>query len=238
MSNVFQRLEHRELISGTPRGKGAVWTLTPQGKADSLKLISEIDLVALEAEMATDASSDFGHTTHPLIPPALAPPELIDKLREFADEYSFDLSVFGMTRFPDEQEDEKGPDPVQSALDVAKDVCEKHGLKFHLADDQAFSDDLWTNVAGHMWASRYGIAFFENRRERGVNYNLTMEVGSMLMTGRRCALLKDTSVKTLPTDLVGKIYKKIDLNDLDSVAKQLHSWIRDDLHLGPCSVCA
>ena len=98
-------------------------------------------------------------------------------------------------------------------------------------------DDLWTNVAAHMWASRYGIAFFEDRVDRGMNYNLTTEVGSMLMTGRRCALLKDASIERLPTDLVGRIRKDIDLDDLSTVSEALHRWIRHDLSLGACPDC-
>jgi len=50
-------------------------------------------------------------------------------------------------------------------------------------------DDLWANVAAHMWWSKYGIDFFEDRRGGGLNYNLVTEIGGMLVTGRRCALL-------------------------------------------------
>jgi hypothetical protein len=88
-----------------------------------------------------------------------------------------------------------------------------------------------------MWASQYGIAFFEDRRNRGLNYNLTIEVGSMLITGRRCALLKDSSIPRMPTDLVGKIYKSVDLDDPKTVSHALHVWIRDDLNLGSCPSC-
>ena len=90
-----------------------------------------------------------------------------------------------------------------------------------------------------MWASRYGIAFFEDLADppRGLNYNLTTEVGSMLITGRRCCLLKDPSISTLPTDLVGRIRKDVDLSSDDAVAEALHKWIRDDLGLGPCADC-
>ena len=88
-----------------------------------------------------------------------------------------------------------------------------------------------------MWASRYGIAFFEDRVERGMNYNLTIEVGAMLMTGRRCALLKDKSVERMPTDLIGRIRKDVDLDDLSTVVQALHTWIRDDLSLGSCPAC-
>jgi hypothetical protein len=100
-------------------------------------------------------------------------------------------------------------------------------------------DDLWANVAAHMWASRYGVAFFEDLAtpKRGVNYNLTIEVGGMLMTGRRLALLKDTSIATMPIDLVGKIYKSVQMVKPETVEKALHAWIRDDLALGPCARC-
>jgi hypothetical protein len=118
---------------------------------------------------------------------------------------------------------------MKMALAIARDVCKSHGLEFHLASDRAFSDDLWTNVAGHMWASTYGIAFFENRRGKGLNYNLTIEVGSMLITGRRCALLKDDSISSMPTDLVGRIYKSVNLDDLQTVEKAVEGWITSDL---------
>ena len=58
-----------------------------------------------------------------------------------------------------------------------------------LGNDRKIVDDLWANVAAHMWACKYGIRFFEDRRGRGVNYNLSIEVGGMLTTGRRLALL-------------------------------------------------
>src|SRR5207237_101555 len=114
-----------------------------------------------------------------------------------------------------------------------------HGLAFHLASDQQLHDDLWTNVAVHMWASRYGVGFFEDLAvpRRGLNYNLTTEVGAMLMTGRRCCLLKDPSIASLPTDLVGRIRKDVDLRDAHAVGKTLHTWLSQDLGLGACASC-
>jgi hypothetical protein len=91
-----------------------------------------------------------------------------------------------------------------------------------------------------MWASRYGIAFVEDLADpaKGLNYNLTAEVGSMLTIGRRCCLLKDPSVKELPTDFVGRIRKDVDLSKAKQVEKTLHTWIRDDLRLGSCPGCS
>ena len=70
-----------------------------------------------------------------------------------------------MTRFPDQQDQEIG-DPIAPALEAVKAACEAHGLEFHLASDRAIVDDLWSNVAAHMWACKYGIAFFEDRRSK------------------------------------------------------------------------
>jgi hypothetical protein len=198
--------------------------------------MDDIDLAVLTAEAASERPSLFGQTTHPLIPPSLAPPELLTPLRVFIEAHPFDSNVFGMTRFPDEQ-DESDLDPLAGALDVARRACANHGLEFHLASDRMIVDDLWANVAAHMWACRYGIAFFEDRKGRGINYNLTIEVGGMMVAGRRLALLKDGSIERLPTDLVGKIYKSVDLDDLDATASAIHLWLRDDLLLGACPEC-
>ncbi len=83
-----------------------------------------------------------------------------------------------------------------------------------------------------MWACRYGVALFEDRVDRGLNDNLLIEVGAMLMTGRRCALLKDGSIERMPTDFVGMIYKSVDLSVGDTVAATVRAWLKDDLGIG------
>lgn len=234
VSNVLSRLEDRDYVSRL-RGSRGSWRLTPAGRTRSVELIGDIDLSALVAEAATERPPLFAHTSHPLIPPSLAPPELLRPLRAFLEDHPFDSNIFGMTRFPDE--DESGPDPLAGVLDAIREACALHGIEFHLASDRMIVDDLWANVAAHMWACRYGIAFFEDRKGRGINYNLTIEVGSMLMSGRRLALLKDASIERLPTDLVGKIYKNVDFDDRNGTTAAIHVWLRDDLGLGACPSC-
>jgi hypothetical protein len=232
-SDTLRTLENRGLVlKGKQRGS---WKLTAIGRARANDLLSDVDMVALAAENAS-GSPTLGSARLSVISPALAPISIITELQRFLAEHPFERNVFGMTRFPDD-EDGNDIDPVQPAIEAARDACKAHGLEFHLASDRAMNDDLWTNVAAHMWASHYGIAFFEDRRSRGVNYNLTIEVGSMLMAGRRCALLKDRTISALPTDLVGRIYKSVDLDLPQTVSTALHSWARDDLSLGPCAQC-
>jgi hypothetical protein len=217
-------------------GRSAVYRLTPTGRAAANELADDMDLAALLAEGAMTGLPSLGATDHPVIPPSLAPPDLIGPLHGFLERHPFETNVFGMTRFPDTNE-ENGPDPVAPALDVARAVCEQHGLTFHLASDRQIMDDLWQNVAAHIWACKYGVAFFEDRRGRGINYNLSIEVGSMIVLGRRMAIVKDRTieygqpVERLPTDLTGRIYKSVDLDEPDTVRDALTGWMKDDLAL-------
>jgi hypothetical protein len=200
--------------------------------------LTEIDTMVLLAETSRNPVTAFGHTVHPTIGPFLAPPDLLKPMRDFLEEFPFENNVFGMTRFPNEGQTNEGLlDALAPALALARAACASHGLVFHLASDRMIVDDLWPNVLAHMWASRYGLAFFEDIAGRGLNYNLTIEVGGMLMSGRRTALLKDQTVEQLPTDLVGKIYKPVRLTTPSTVRKAVHSWLRDDLSQGTCPDC-
>jgi hypothetical protein len=227
-------LERAGLLTRGP-GRGSVWRVTPLGRARLLEMFDEGDLPALVATLDAESHTELGGYSHPVVPVSLAPPELTAPRRDFLARHTFDTNVFAMTRFPvpkdEDAESQADGDPVAPALAVAREACERHGLELHLASDRAMSDDLWSNVAAHMWASKYGIAFFEDRADKGLNYNMTIEVGSMLMTGRRSALLKDVSIERMPTDLVGRIYKEIDLDDPGSVAGAVEDWIVNDLGL-------
>lgn len=225
MANVYASLSKVGYLAKA--GGQGLWRITPLGRHHSNNLVTETELHELLAETQSYGGALLGAIVHTLVPPTLAPPAIVAPVTRFTETYPFDLNVFGMTRFPDDT----GSDPVEHALAAARDEVERHGLKFHLASDRAMSDDLWANVAAHMWASRYGIAIFEDRLGRGVNYNLTIEVGGMIITGRRCLLLKDNSIAAMPTDLVGMIYKSVDLDKPDTVTTAVRDWITNDLNL-------
>jgi hypothetical protein len=133
-----------------------------------------------------------------------------------------------MTRFARENRSE---DPISAVIDTVRKALDDHGLRLHLASDAIVEDTLFANVAAYMWACRYGFALLEDRVGEGMNYNVVIEVGVMVMAGRQTALLKDTTVAALPTDLLGHIYKPTDFEDLDAVARATHSWVVDDLGL-------
>jgi hypothetical protein len=234
ISNAFTALALRGLLV---RHGSALrsWQITPAGRERSVELVSQLDLASLAAEAAATGTAALGGTEHPTLPPEVAPPSLLPGLRRFLDEFPFETNVFGMTRFPNP--DREGWESIDLALETARRSCHAHAMAFHLASDRAIEDSLWGNVNAHMWGCRYGIALFEDLSGDGINYNLTIEVGAMLIAGRRCLLLKDESIERMPTDLVGHIYKPIDLRDADSVSRAVHSWLAADLGLGPCPGC-
>jgi hypothetical protein len=233
ISHALAALAKEALISR--RTQTGRWWLTPKGRERSNDVFSDLDLQIAITESSPNASAPLGHLAHPLMPPTLAPVEILPALQPFLETYPLDTNVFAMTRFPTDANDRT--DPLVQALAAAKEACTAHGMVLHFASDRLIVDDLWGNVLAHMWACRYGIALFEDRADRGVNYNLTIEVGGMLLAGRRTALLKDRTVPAMPTDLVGKIYKAVDLRQPKTIASAVHQWIELDLGLGPCPAC-
>lgn len=235
VSNHMIALEKKKLLTRV-NVSGPSWVLTPLGRQRSEEMASDMDLAALTVESASRTVTVLAETPHPVVPPSLAPPELIGPLHAFFAEHPFERNVFGMTRFPGKTEAGE-LDPIGPAIDAARGACAAHGLEFHLASDRQIMDDVWPNVAAHLWGSQYAIAFFEDRTGRGLNYNLNIEVGSCLVLGRRIAILKDEPVEKLPSDLTSKIYKEVDIADAASVSRQVHLWIRDDLRLPACPAC-
>jgi hypothetical protein len=227
VSNYLMALQTAGMLTRLKEVRGA-WKLTPRGKIEVQRLTTGMDLTALTAEAAQPGVAVLGDTAHPVVPPSLAPPALLGPLHEFLAEFPFEQNIFGMTRFPSSNAD-GSPDPIAPAIQRAGEVCSQFGFKFHLASDRSIVDDLWSNVAAHMWGCRYGIAFYEARTDRGLNYNLNIEVGSCLVLGRRLALLKDHSLDAMPTDLVGQIYFGVDIDDPDTIGDALTAWIQNSL---------
>jgi hypothetical protein len=235
LSDALSRLRSNELV--TKRRRTPSWSLSPKGHGSVTKLIGDIDPTQLAAGLTEMPRSELGHVEQTLLPPTLAPSKWSEPIRRMLGEFDFDTNVFCMTRFPVNDEDAEYLDPVRDIIEGAKQALSRHGLTLHLASDRQLDQDLFGNIAAHMWACRFGIALFEDRLNRGLNYNLTIEVGSMLMTGRACALLKDTTIDAMPTDFVGQIHKPVDFARTDDVVAEVHRWAVNDLGLPSCSDC-
>jgi hypothetical protein len=225
----------QELATLKSKGKvirqrtGKTWSLTPEGRGTASLLIEGLDVTAVEAEIALVGSAELQQAQHPLIPPELAPVRWAIPIGRLLDRFPFDTNVFCMTRFPKDEKEDELPDPIRDVIAATRAALKTRGLHMHLASDRQADDELFGNIAAHMWACKYGIGLFETRFGREFNDNLQIEVGAMLMTGRRVVLLKDRDTPDMPTDFIGQIYRNVDFDDTESVTRELDSWTSNDL---------
>jgi hypothetical protein len=238
LSRELKTLEREKLLLS--RRNKPQWSLTPRGRSTVTDLAGDEGLQNVESDLALAPGAELGSAHHTVLPPTMAPLKWRGSIRQMLADYDFDSNVFCMTRFPEDTKDERSGrylDPVRDVIPTAREALASHGLNLHLASERQLDDDLFGNVAAHMWACRYGIALFEDRLSRGLNENMLIEVGSMLITGRRCGLLKDGSIDRMPTDFVGQIYKPVDFSIPLTVEVVVHNWAAKDLGLGRCSQC-
>jgi hypothetical protein len=197
--------------------------------------LGELDWHQIEAQLGEQPAAGFGSGRQQVLPPALAPAEWSAGIAQLLDRSPFENNVLCMTRFPREGRED---DPNQAVIDTARATLESHGLRLHLASERIVDEDLLGNVAAYIWACQYGLALFEDRVSEGLNYNLVIEVGAMIMAGRRLCLLRDEeTVERMPTDLVGRIYREANFANPDEVAAQVHLWAAEDLGRGRCRDC-
>lgn len=227
-SASLSRLSSQGLLL-RPRKDG--WALTPEGEHHLSRNAAHVPSNLLAAELERSVGTEFGERTHTLIPPFLAPAGTEVGLDRLWSRSEFDANVMLIARFP------TGPeDPVTRLVARLREACGAHGLSLQLASDGNAADTLWQNVVTYMWGSKYGIVILD-RVEGVLNSNVLIELGAMLVTGRRCAILRDSTVPKMPTDLVGHIYRSVDLSDHESVEREVHQWITNDLSFPRCPSC-
>ena len=115
-----------------------------------------------------------------------------------------------------------------SIITAIRRTLSKYGIKGLRADDKQYHDDLFPNVLTYIHGCDLGIAVFERLEEEYFNPNVSFEVGYFRALRKPVCLLKDKTLKTLHTDLVGKLYKSFDpQNPEETVPPELEKWLRD-----------
>jgi hypothetical protein len=220
VSDALGKLRKGDLVVRRTAGS---WALTPVGREKVREVFGEIDHGAVALALVGDPGAEFDNVRHSTLDPAFAPIRWQPGIARLLDRYPFESNVFCMTRFPGADPEGAPPDPIRGLIEALREVLRVHALTMHLASDRQVDDELFGNVGAHMWACRYGIGLLEDRAQRGLNYNAAIEIGSMLITGRRCAILKDRTAPDLPVNLSGQIYKSVDFDDEKSVREQFTS---------------
>jgi hypothetical protein len=237
IANLSATLSRLRTQKALMRPENDQWALTPLGERRLADDAAHVSTHALALDLGQVAGSEFGNKHHALIPPFLSPIAAAPGLSRILDSTPFEKNVMLITRFP------KGPeDHFATLIPKLREAVAAHDLVLQVASDGMAEDTLWSNVNTYMWASKYAIVLMdavkrEDDADEVLNYNVLIEIGGMLMTGRRCAILRDKSVPVMPSDLVGHIYKETDLSDHAASVGQIHRWIKDDLGLGECGAC-
>jgi len=116
----------------------------------------------------------------------------------------------------------------EQILEAIRKTLSEHRLVALRADDKQYHDDLYYNIMTYMYGCGFGIAVYERIETDEFNPNISLEVGGMLVMGKPVCLLKDRTLKTLNTDLIGKLYRSFDPQDPEStITSELSKWLSD-----------
>ena len=153
-------------------------------------------------------------------------PEIASGLEKFRADFSKDkktafiMMQFGNTKLHNQ------------IVDCIRRILSKYNITALRADDKQYLDDLFPNVKVYMHGCDFGIAVIERITEDDFNPNVSLEVGYMLGLGKNVLLLKDKTLKSLQTDLTGKLYKEFDTVDTESTLPgQVEKWLYDKGYL-------
>ncbi len=112
--------------------------------------------------------------------------------------------------------------------EAIRDGLKRHGIDALRADVKHYHDDLYHNILTYMHGCGFGVAVFERIEEEVFNPNISLEVGYMLALQKPICILKDRTLKTLYTDLMGKLYKAFDpMRASETLDAALTDWLRD-----------
>jgi hypothetical protein len=162
--------------------------------------------------------SDFNPTPDVIV--ARPPVEITESLARFRQDFpdpnrlAFVMMQFGSTT------------AHSKILTGIRNALEPHGMTALRADDKEYHDDLYFNILTYIYGARFGIAVFERIQEENFNPNVSLEVGYMLGLRKSVCFLKDKTLRTLHTDLVGKLYRAFDpLDPESSIPNELFTWM-------------
>ena len=122
-------------------------------------------------------------------------------------------------------------DECNQVFSIIEEVFGNMGFKVIKASDKEFCDDLWSNVQVYLNCCKVAVSVFHYDDNIEFNPNVAIETGYMMAkpNDKYICILKDTRIKTLPTDFLGKLYKEYDMNSLSILKQQLYDWIKDHL---------
>lgn len=104
----------------------------------------------------------------------------------------------------------------------------ENGLSGVRADDKTYHDDKLYNILTYLHGCGFGIAVFETITDQSFNPNVSLESGYLMGLHKPICLLKEKKLKTLPSDLVGRLYHEFSIEQCDlTISNVLRNWLSD-----------
>jgi len=186
----------------------------------------------MECSLSQKALNEYQLLKHPRAEPsALTPdlrmtsadfPELAPSIERFRDDHPDpQRCAFLMMKYQETQLHNR-------IIEAVRDTCSRHAIQALRADDKRYADDLLANVRTYMHGCSSGIAVFERLTADDFNPNASLEVGYMMAQGKPICLLKDRTLTSLQTDLVGRLYDPFDTQEPENtIPPVLEKWLKD-----------
>jgi hypothetical protein len=149
--------------------------------------------------------------------------ELNQPLKRFRKDFkSNDICGFLMMKYEDTM-------LLTKITNIVRLSFEKKGIKLLRADDKWYADELLLNIKTYMHGCSFGVALFERINTDYFNPNMSLEIGYMMAINKPILFLKDSTLKSLQTDLVGKLYHEYDFQAPEkTLPLVIDKWIRDN----------
>ena len=200
---------------------GIVECVWYEGKQMFRRNLGFASLVKGSSPLETNAELG-GPVGKPCIIEAKMPVEIQESLKRFEVDYPDETKVaFIMMRFSKTRSHDEVVDAVKKSLKTNHIT----GLR---ADDKEYHEDTLWNIRTYLNGCSFGIAIFERIESEDYNSNVGLEVGYTLALGKKVCLLKDQTMKTLQSDLMGRLYQPFDTRDASNcIPKVLTKWLKD-----------
>ena len=165
-------------------------------------------------------------TSYQLIRPLIGYKEnMLAKLKE----NPFKKNIFIMMKFRDDDRDGYTNTEIYKLI---RDIIEGAGYNCVRADQEEWThlaDESSYNPLAVSYCCKYGIALIdEPEKEAAYNSNVIYELGMMATQNKKCILLRDENVESIPFDLITTIHRTYSMHSYEKdIRNHLKSWLKD-----------
>lgn len=162
--------------------------------------------------------------SYPLIKPLIGYKQ--DLLRQL-EHHPYEKNIFLMMKYRDSI---CSANQNTKLYKLIKKIVEKKGFHCVRADQAEWThltEESSYNPLAVSYCCKYGIALIDKPEEGAAyNTNVIYELGMMATQNKKCILLRDNSVETIPFDLITTIHRTYDAENFEvEISEHLESWL-------------